>query len=262
MTWQRVTKKAPCPICNHGDWCTVGATGTCCMRVESSHPLKNGGWLHAHSSGPKVPLPKKSKLPAVPSINSTKLILQWAEETPETGLQTLAGSLGVSEDSLASLNAVWAKQHRAWAFPMRDGYGNPVGIRLRADDGRKWAVTGSRQGIFIPASDPQPVAYICEGPTDTAAALTLGFFAMGRPSCNCGGIDLRTACRQLGVRRVVLVADNDQPGQQGAVRVGQDIGLPRLIWTPPTKDIREFLKAGGTRALIEADLRNLVWLNP
>ncbi len=257
MSWTRVSSRSKCPVCGKPDWCTIGDTGVSCMRVKSSRPLKNGGWLHPLSAKPEAP--KLRPLPP-PTINAAKLILAWAEEAPEQALAALANSLGVSEDSLAALNAVYAKPHRAWAFPMSDGYGNTVGIRLRSEDGRKWAVRGSRQGIFIPAIAPAPTTFICEGPTDTAAALTLGLFALGRPSCSCGGQDLRVACRRLGVRRVVLVADNDAPGQQGAIRVAKEVGLRHVIWTPPTKDIREFLKAGGTRALIESDLRNLVWL--
>jgi hypothetical protein len=258
MTWTRVSHRSKCPVCGKPDWCTIGEIGVCCMRVESSRPLKNGGWLHPLTAKPQPP--KLRPLPP-PSINASKLILEWAQETPAPALAALARALGVSEDSLAALNAVYAKQHRAWAFPMCDGNGNSVGIRLRADDGRKWAVRGSKQGIFIPATDPKSIAYICEGPTDTAAALTLGLFALGRPSCNCGGPDLRVACRRLGVHWVVLVADNDAPGLQGAIRVAKEVGLRHVIWTPPTKDIREFLQAGGTRALIESDLRNLVWMS-
>jgi hypothetical protein len=46
--WNRVTRRAPCPICHKHDWCTVSADAAvaCCMRVASSHQLKNGGWFH------------------------------------------------------------------------------------------------------------------------------------------------------------------------------------------------------------------------
>jgi phage/plasmid primase-like uncharacterized protein len=172
----------------------------------------------------------------------------------------LAGALGVSAAALASLNAVYAPPHQAWAFPMKDGYGNAVGVRLRANDGRKWAVRGSRQGIFLPETEPQRRVYVCEGPTDTAAALTIGLFAVGRPSCNCGGAEIRTACQRLGIREAVIVADNDRPGLQGAARVAGELGVKACIFVPPAKDIREFVQLGGTRQLIESELKNTVWL--
>lgn len=33
--------------------------------------------------------------------------------------------------------------------------------------------------------------FVCEGPTDTAAAVDLGLFAAGRPNCCCGGSSTR-----------------------------------------------------------------------
>jgi DNA primase len=142
---------------------------------------------------------------------------------------------------------------------MRDGAGSIVGIRLRADDGRKWAVKGSHQGIFIPSVQAQPIVYVTEGPTDTAAALTIGLYAIGRPSCNSGGQELKTACKRLGIRKAVLVADNDEPGIKGASKIASELGLPTCIYVPPAKDLREFVKLGGTKIMIESELKNTVW---
>jgi hypothetical protein len=35
-----------------------------------------------------------------------------------------------------------------------------------------------------------------------------------------------------------------------------------VIWIPPTKDLREYLKQGGTRAMIESAVRDTVWQVP
>jgi len=37
VSWQRVTREHPCPICGKPDWCTVASDGraACCMRVRS-----------------------------------------------------------------------------------------------------------------------------------------------------------------------------------------------------------------------------------
>lgn len=255
--WLRVTKQNRCPVCEHPDWCMIGERFVLCNRVQSPMAKPGGGWLHPLDSQPK-PVTKPKPVPPPPVIHAAKLIAGWASATPQGYLESLAAGLGVSIPSLAALNASWASSYRAWAFPMRDGYGEPIGIRLRADDGRKWAVRGSRAGLFIPQIAPQPVAYVTEGPTDTAAALTLGLFAIGRPSCNSGGLELRAACKRLGVREVVMVADDDKPGLEGAKSVAGQIRLPYRIWVPPCKDIREFLNAGGTAALIQSDLKNIV----
>ena len=89
---------------------------------------------------------------------------------------------------------------------MRDGAGRVVGIRLRGHGGEKWAVRGSADGLFYdPAMTWTGDIAVCEGPTDTAAALTLGLSAVGRPSCASGAEALRALVRRLGCRSVTVV---------------------------------------------------------
>lgn len=201
-------------------------------------------------------------MPSPPIVNCGKLMREWDAFVPA---QEDANALGVSVESLLALGCRYAPPHRAWAFPMRDGYDEPIGIRLRSSDGRKWAVRGSRNGLFIPNIDPKPVVYLCEGPTSTAAALTIGLYTIGRPACHLGGPDIKIALRRLGVSKAVIVADNDEkpngmtPGLSGANALAKEIGVRCVVWTPPTKDIRDFVKAGGTRQMIESDLKNFVW---
>jgi hypothetical protein len=67
---------------------------------------------------------------------------------------------------------------------MMDVAGRVQGIRLRFSNGRKLAVRGGREGLFVPSGlAATNQLLICEGPTDTAALLDLGFAAVGRPSC-------------------------------------------------------------------------------
>jgi hypothetical protein len=189
------------------------------------------------------------------------MLSDWATSTTPQALHALASRLGVSADSLAAIGAVWANRHRAWAFPMRDGYGNNIGIRLRNDAGEKWAVRGSKNGIFLPPGTGK-VAFITEGPTDTAAALTIGLFAIGRPSCCLGGMEIRAALRNREIRRAVMVLDDDTPGENGAIRVADDlrsVGVKVVCWTPPAKDVREFVRMGGTAELVADMTKNLTW---
>jgi hypothetical protein len=274
MSFKRVTKANPCPVCRHSDWCRVFADGWVeCMRVQSDKPAKSGGWMW-RVPGTSTPLPRPSPpapLPsdgrgwqATPKINAAKLMRDWRAVTSPTALAEFAASLGLSVDSLTAVGAAWAAAHAAWAFPMCDGHGNVVGIRLRNERG-KFAVRGSKQGLFVsaecgvPNAERADVLFVCEGPTDTAAALDLGLFAIGRPNCCCGGLEIRTYARRQAVSRVVIIADNDRPGLDGARKVGGELKLPFAIYVPPAKDVREFVRLGGTRAMIENTLNNTVW---
>jgi hypothetical protein len=122
-------------------------------------------------------------------------------------------------------------------------------------------VRGSRQGIFTADVPRQTTLFVCEGPTDTAAAVELGLFAVGRPNCCCGGPEIRSFARRHQCRRVVMVSDNDKPGLDGARKVGVEINLPFAVYVPPAKDLREFVRLGGTRAMIENTLKGTIWRN-
>jgi len=105
----------------------------------------------------------------------------------------------------------------------------------------------------------QKTLFVCEGPTDTAAALDLGLFAVGRPNCCCGGPEIKVFARRMACSRVVVVSDNDKPGLDGARKVGGELGRPFAVYVPPAKDLREFCRLGGTRNMIENTLKQTVW---
>ena len=261
MSFTRVSKSHPCPVCKKPDWCRVFADGWVeCMRVQSDQPAKSGGWMHSQRElSPERLTPRVPQPAPPPTINATKLMREWLAATPPAALINYGAGLGLSSGALAYVGAAWAEPHQAWAFPMCDGYGNIVGIRLRANDGRKWAVRGSKQGIFIGKAAWYPTLFVCEGPTDTAAALELGLFAVGRPNCCCGGAEIKVFARRHDCRRVVIISDNDKPGLDGARKVGGDLKLPFAVYVPPAKDVREFVRLGGTRAMIENTLKGLIW---
>ena len=263
MNYTRVSKLSPCPVCKKPDWCRVFADGWVeCMRVQSDRPAKSGGWMHWQgqlpiAASPPLPLHCKSQ---APTINATKLMREWQAATTPAALINYGAGLGLSAGALTYVGAAWAEPHQAWAFPMCDGHGNIVGIRLRNEHG-KFAVRGSKQGIFIGKSAWYPTLYVCEGPTDTTAALELGLFAVGRPNCCCGGPEIRIYARRHQCQRVVMISDNDKPGLDGARKVGAEIKLPFAVYVPPAKDLREFVRIGGTRVMIENSLKGTVWQN-
>ena len=93
---------------------------------------------------------------------------------------------------------------------MRTGGGEIIGIRLRNGGGRKWAVNGSRSGIFIPQGlKLDSTLYVCEGPTDTAAILDMGYDAIGRPDCTGGAGMVADFCRGK-MLEVIIITDNDR----------------------------------------------------
>jgi len=247
----------------------VSADGriACCMRVASARPARNGGWVHRLTGlvGPPPPPytpPRPRREP--PPVDFELAWRRWRENTDPGRIAAHAAALGVTAGALADLGAAWAWLHRAWAFPMRDGQGRVAGIRLRAEDGRKWAVRGSRSGIFVPEGlTGAGRLLIVEGPTDAAAARTLGFDVIGRPSC-LGCIDTVTAW--LAGRRfdeVVILADNDEPkprpdgstwcrGTAGALKLAEALKCPHRLAVPPCKDLREWVRLGAARADVEA----------
>lgn len=183
---------------------------------------------------------------------------RWQERTEAFHLDGFAMSLGVDTDALRSLGAAWTGQ--AWAFPMRDAEGRVIGIRLRGQDGRKWAVKGSRAGMFYGEGEAvRDVLFIVEGPTDAAAALTLGLPVVGRPSCSGSEEMLAAYVRRARVRRVVIVADADEPGLRGAERLRASLPVLSCLTTLPAKDMRDFVRLGGTRKLLDSILKDLVW---
>lgn len=261
--WVRFPHGEHCPVCGRHDWCTRSTDGKriCCMRVKSPHPCggKSGGWFHdADGSLPEIPV--YAPLPtAPPDIDCAAYLNRW--ETPAGMIDEFAATLGLAPSSLRSLGARWAAEKNAWAFPMRDGDGRIVGIRLRgAKDAaaRKWSIVGSRQGLFLPPvldlTAPVPTVYLCEGPTDTAALLGLGLNAMGRPNDRGGGEYICARLARFGVLcAVVVVLDRGESGIDGGNELAAMIQARRLAHSvrtllPPEgfKDARAWVRGGAT----------------
>lgn len=183
---------------------------------------------------------------------------RWQRQTDAQHLDGFAMSIDVDTEALKSIGCAW--NGRAWAFPMKDARGKMIGIRLRAENGSKWAVTGSRQGLFYPDLSEAKTLYLVEGPTDLAAALTLGLDAFARPACL--GQEQLILDYARRANRLVIISDNDEPGLRGAARLQGMLPMMSCLFVPPAKDLREFVSFGGTKELIESSLRDLVWTRP
>lgn len=257
----RVSRRSPCPVCGKFGWCGVSLDGSVCvcMRVSDGavKETKNGGWLHRLRERGFTPRDRVRKIviaePAMPSVDCDRLAANFTAAVEPGRLDEFATGLGLSIDSLIQLGTGWSKDNNAWAFPMKRGQ-QIVGIRLRSWTGGKWAVTGGREGLFIPNSLTfSKMLLIAEGPTDTAALLDMGFEAVGRPSCS-GGVKLLVdLVRSRRVKDVVIVSDVDPhgAGQRGAESLAVALApyCPSIrVISPPqgSKDAREWKRAGGT----------------
>jgi len=279
--WIRVSKRKPCPICGKGDWCGVSADGEVahCMRVESSRQTSAGGWIHRIADGkPRTHTNAREQARAPnQTADFQELMTRYQMYTAPGDVRRLAAGLGVTADSLRRLDVAWAGPRRAWAFPMRDTEGQVIGIRLRNEDGAKWAVPGSRQGLFMPdgaIGDQCDCVMVCEGPTDTAAMLDLDYYAIGRPSCRGNEDEL---VELLFRRDVVILADRDQPkqrpdgstwrpGQEGAEHLARRLHNKarsvKVVKPLTGKDARAWKQAGATRQIVDAVINNACFWRP
>jgi len=273
VPWPRTNKQNPGPICGRPDGCLISPDGTTviCARVEEGSvkligdPFA-GGWLHKLGDG-ALPVtgrassyhrPKRSQPP--PNFERAAY-----EYTRNFDPSPLAKELGVS---VTSLERLWAGYNgKSYTFPMRNAKGAVIGIRTRDDYGKR-CIKGSKTGLFIPRSLLSPSRlFICEGPTDTAAMLDLGFSAIGRPSCS-GGVDMICLFVERSyVKEVIIVADRDEakyrpdgttwhPGMDGAKRLAgklkQVIRKIKIIRPPRHKDIRQWYNNGATHEAVLA----------
>lgn len=245
-----------CPVCGKDSWCLIDkARGlTICPRTVSARKIGEAGYMHddgsyqgkARAMDAQMARPKPQ-----PKIDAEGIMAGFQKAATEALVVMEAVRLGVTAEALWTLGVGYDRNHRAFAFPMHDHNGRMVGIRLRrSEDGFKWAITGSRNGLFYPPLSHDGPIMLPEGPTDTAAMLTLGFDTIGRPFCR-GGIDALCEVFSGLNRPAVIVADQDKAGIEGAEATAAALfGIAawvKVITPPPRiKDTRAWLQAGAT----------------
>ena len=264
----RVSKSRPCPICGKPDWCLLAEdeSAAICPRTKQGSVKRCGeaGWLHIVRPRTLPHLRRRRRRRCViisdteAGVGTPAARADWQEraeqaaaQTSEATLRQLSSQLGVSVESLRRLGFFWTERHRAFGIPMRDAQGAVTGIRLRNWSGRKWAVLGSREGVFVPRGLEllRGPVLIAEGPTDCAAALDLGFESVGRPSCH-GALSITG--RLVAGADVVVVSDRDDQGRRGAAELAEFLLLycPTVCTIEPPEasaDLRQWLVSGATR---------------
>lgn len=296
MGWRRVSRREPCPVCGHPDWCGVSDDGAVChcMRVESGKPCPSGGWFHFLVERPaRTAAPRSAHPPARPGMfDAERTMAGFRAEFERPGggrdifgsLLEIGRDLGMCAADIDRLNVGRSAFHGAWAFPMLDGWGRVVGIRLRRyGTGDKFSVAGSRDGLFYdPALEAEGTfargvrgreLVVVEGATDCIAGYALGLPCVGRSSCGTGADALGTLLMRLKVTRITVVSDNDgykarrdgtawRPGAEGARVLVARLGAVYRIVTPPKKDLRDWVRAGCTAETFRmvADMQS--WRRP
>jgi len=258
----RVSKKMPCPVCDKPDWCLLAQDGSAaiCQRIQkgSVKICGDAGYLHLLTNQPidrqccsRQAIMEKQYESS--DKDFTALQQQYYRQIKDEQIINLSQQIELSSHSLKRLGIGWAKEHRAWSFPMSDKDGMVRGIRLRSWHGGKWSVKGGREGLFIPTGQEHVYQLlVAEGPTDTAALLDLGFGVVGRPSARGGEALLLQLIQQVKPESVVVVADTDQVGVDGAEQFAKKTRLyvrqVKIISPPPNiKDMRAWKQLGATR---------------
>ena len=268
----RVRKDRPCPICGRPDWCLVAPdeSAAICARISAGSRKSCGdaGWLHIlreDSDWRRRPRVRRVSL-AAERTDLCELAAHYSAKIDLGELDAFAESLGLSVAGLHRLRIGWSEQNRVWSFSMHGPDSRVRGIRLRAWSGKKWAVKGGRDGVFLPMglTFREPLL-LPEGPTDTAALLDLGFEAIGRPHCRGGTRIIQEIVRQKKPPGVVIVSDRDanRAGQDGAEALALSLlaycPSVRVVQPPPgINDARAWLLAGATAG----DLQKFINLAP
>jgi hypothetical protein len=192
--------------------------------------------------------------------------IDW-EEKAEQGRQALypdsrekyAGELGVSPESLRRLGMGF--DTHAYTFPMRRADGSVCGIRTRPLKGDKFTMVGGKLGLFIPEGvGPGHNIMICEGESDTAAALTMGLGAIGTPGAGQARPEVVDFFRGTKASLPCIIGDNGGPGRDGAEKIAEALllaGIPCHVLYPPEEfnDLRDWMVRGDlTGAALRAKI--------
>lgn len=256
--WEPVSRTKPCPVCGKPDWCVHVDGGTICPRTPegSVRDLGDAGYLHLDGTAtPRHRTWTRQLREMYPDVGPiAREYFNAADATIHR--ERLSRLLDVDAGALERLGVGWNAERSAWTFPMSDGRGRIVGIQQRfRETGDKRIMKGHKSGLFEPIGMTDRSLggvdlVICEGASDTAAALSLGITAIGRLSCSAIQRETVERVRRLSPRSVIVVADNDDPGLKGAEKLLRALdGIARAeLRRPPDgiKDLRAWKQAGAT----------------
>ncbi|MCP4953053.1 MAG: hypothetical protein GY922_14525 [Proteobacteria bacterium] len=260
-----------CPICQKksDDWLCAEAAdgkGAICYRVQSSKRQPGGGFYHQLNSAadrenismiefkPKPPKPKLT------GEELASLQIQHLMNMNDDDRKRLSVAQGVSEGTIRAIGCgQWFNSYSGkseWTIPQRCLNGELCGFRTMSQDGerRKRSVTGSRAGAFFSRNHITPEVInqfgfilVCEGFTDQMIAFDMGIWtAIGRSNCVGEHYQIADLVAELEPPLVVIVADNDDAGRDGADDLELEITSRNVstevdVWDwADAEDLRDF----------------------
>lgn len=262
----RVTRSSPCVVCGRDSWCYRKPDRGIHVCMRSATPTgdlvvlgqdRAGGHAFRGRGEPRLDLPPSTQPQSVRrSVDWSQAQDLFSRSLTKTRLESLAESVGILSSFIAALGVGWCQWIGAFTFPMRDADMRVCGFSTRHECGRKAAIRGSRQGVYVARRPTSGTVLLCEGATDTAAMLSLGYCAVGRPSCR-GGEDI--LCRWCAGLDAVVVSDADSPGRAGAEVLARSLRAEarsvRVIEPIGAKDARSWVQACATRSLVDDVIR-------
>jgi len=139
----------------------------------------------------------------------------------------------------------------------------PKGFRQRRPDGKggwHWNLNGARRVLYrLPEVLAAKSVLVCEGEKDCETARALGLVA----TCNAGGAGKwrEEHGEVLRGKRVVIIADADEPGRKHAQQVAESLAgkaeSVKVLEFAHAKDLSEWAATGGTRDALMELVRNI-----
>ena len=243
--------KILCPICNKPDGCLVAEDGGACIcsRIEEGSVKRvgksrfRGGFLHITGDF----TPKKYEAPVAPEIDWAKRVNQYSDD-----LYNNRGyfHLLMIEQRISVLHAL--RFHIGWfdgtlTIPVYGMDRRVCGIQRRQGNKKRY-MKWSGMGAFVPLTFFQNCSRtlaVCEGWSDTIAAMMYGFNAIGKVNAFVGDEEVVAfTMAHPTIKRVLLFADNnsDGVGEEGAEDTAKLLRIEhyptKLVVTPMT-DLRD-----------------------
>jgi 5S rRNA maturation endonuclease (ribonuclease M5) len=265
--------KLKCPVCGKPDWCLLHVDGkkVLCPRVKSVIKMGKAGYLHKlRDNGlcmDKTPRRRRSNR----CINWTGLArLYFRKAYQNPAMIDIAEELAIPSQNLrASWRLGWNGE--AYTIPAYNGYEEMNGIMRRWPKGEVDPITGkskawvprSKNGLFIPKLKSwQGNLFICEGWSDAAALVQMGFRAIARANCQTGKEEIKTLIqRKRELEQVCVVGDNDKVGETGAMSLARSLSniiqVQKLDVPEKYKDMREWYQWGAHKQAVVERVRFL-----
>ncbi len=209
--------------------------------------LRRGSRSHRTAKKPILPTPCPTR---EPDKRFAKLAQQCFQQRNLRFLRELARQLGVSFEALSALMV--GRDNSASTWPEHDGKGRICNVQRRYLSGKKISAKGGKRGLYLPKGwrervELQNMLLVAEGGSDTAALWSIGLPVIGKPAASLGDDFLEDLLRDLPSVEIIIVADNDDSGREGARRTAERLSVtpdrPILLFASKGKDAREWLKA-------------------